>query len=71
MSLWHVPDEQTQQLMDEFYRRILSGEPRAEALRQAQFAVRAKHPHPYYWGAFICLGDPSPLRYRAECLPGG
>jgi CHAT domain-containing protein len=61
LSLWRVPDEQTGELMEEFYRRLLAGEARAEALRQAQLALRAKYPAPYYWGAFICQGDPSPL----------
>jgi len=61
MSLWKVPDQQTQELMEDFYRRILAGEPRAEALRQAQLSMKAKHPNPLYWGAFICQGDPSPL----------
>jgi CHAT domain-containing protein len=62
MSLWKVPDQQTQELMVDFYQRILKGEPRAEALRQAQLALKAKHPDPLYWGAFICQGDPGPLQ---------
>ena len=61
MSLWKVPDAQTQELMIEFYQRLMSGEGRAEALRQAQLTMKAKHPDPFYWGAFICQGDPSPL----------
>jgi CHAT domain-containing protein/tetratricopeptide (TPR) repeat protein len=61
MSLWKVPDEPTRQLMEDFYRRLLAGEGRAEALRQAQLALKAKYPHPFHWGAFICQGDPSPL----------
>jgi CHAT domain-containing protein/Tfp pilus assembly protein PilF len=61
MSLWKVPDQQTQQLMVDFYQRILAGQPRGEALRQAQLALKARHPDPYYWGAFICQGDPAPL----------
>jgi CHAT domain-containing protein len=61
MSLWKVPDQQTQELMVDFYRRILDGEPRAQALREAQLAMKEKHPDPLYWGAFICQGDPSPL----------
>jgi CHAT domain-containing protein/tetratricopeptide (TPR) repeat protein len=61
MSLWKVPDQQTQELMVDFYQRILAGQPRAEALRQAQLALKEKHPDPYYWGAFICQGDPAPL----------
>jgi hypothetical protein len=61
MSLWKVPDEPTCELMEDFYRRLLAGEGRAEALRQAQLALKAKYPDPFYWGAFICQGDPSPL----------
>ncbi len=58
MSLWKVPDRQTQMLMVDFYRRLLAGEPRAEALRQAQLTLQAKYPDPLYWGAFICQGEP-------------
>jgi CHAT domain-containing protein len=61
ISLWKVPDEQTQELMVDFYQRLLAGEGRAEALRHAQLALKEKYPHPYYWGAFICQGDPGPL----------
>jgi CHAT domain-containing protein len=61
MSLWKVPDEPTCALMEDFSRRLLAGEGRAEALRQAQLALRARYPHPSDWGAFICQGDPSPL----------
>jgi CHAT domain-containing protein len=61
MSLWRVPDEPTWELMEEFYRRVLAGRGRADALREAQRAVRSKYPDPYSWGAFICQGDPGPL----------
>jgi CHAT domain-containing protein len=63
MSLWAVPDEATDLLMEAFYQRILSGQPRAEALRGAQQALRAqpRYSNPLYWGAFVCLGDPGPL----------
>ena len=62
MSLWKVPDQQTQELMVDFYARLLAGEGKAEALRNAQLAMKAKYPDPYYWGAFVCLGDPGPLK---------
>jgi len=61
MSLWKVPDQETQELMEDFYRRVLGGQPRADALREAQLAMMEKHPEPLYWGAFICQGDPSRL----------
>jgi CHAT domain-containing protein len=61
MSLWKVPDEQTKDLMIDFYNGILAGKPRAEALREAQLNMKKNYPDPYYWGAFICQGNPSPL----------
>jgi CHAT domain-containing protein/tetratricopeptide (TPR) repeat protein len=70
MSLWSVPDEATRELMEDFYKRILAGEGRADALRNAQLALRKKYPDPYFWGAFICQGDPAPLREPARPAPG-
>ena len=61
MSLWKIPDEETQMLMEGFYKRILEGKPRAEALREAQLEVKAVSPEPLFWGAFISQGDPGPL----------
>lgn len=66
MSLWKVPDEATCELMEDFYRRILAYEGRAEALRQAQLALKQKYPEPYYWGAFICQGEPGPFNINFE-----
>lgn len=62
MSLWKVPDDQTRTLMEGFYRRMLEGTSRADALREAQLAIKAEFPEPSYWGAFVCQGDPGPLQ---------
>jgi len=72
-SLWRVPDEETHQLMREFYRRVWSDEPvpRGEALQQAQLWMLKNWrprgglerpapqgpPPPYYWAAFVLSGD--------------
>jgi CHAT domain-containing protein/tetratricopeptide (TPR) repeat protein len=61
MSLWKVPDEPTRDLMEVFYQRILAGCGRAAALRESQLALKARYPEPFYWGAFICQGDPNSL----------
>ncbi len=61
MSLWKVPDTPTQELMVDFYKRLLNGTPKADALREAQLEIRKEYPHPADWGAFICQGDPGPL----------
>ena len=66
MSLWKVPDQQTQELMEDFYGRILAGQGRADALREAQLALKARYPNPLYWGAFICQGNPGPLPARPK-----
>jgi len=57
-SLWQVPDRATQELMVEFYRRLLDGDPVPDAMRAAQLHVRQRHPDPFLWGAFVCHGDP-------------
>jgi CHAT domain-containing protein/tetratricopeptide (TPR) repeat protein len=69
MSLWKVADEPTRELMGAFYRHLLAGVPRGEALRQAQLALKARYPDPRDWGAFICQGDYRPLG-GVECVPG-
>jgi tetratricopeptide (TPR) repeat protein/CHAT domain-containing protein len=61
MSLWKVPDAQTQEFMRDFYAQLLAGRPCTEALRAAQLAIKQKYPEPFFWGGFICQGDPKPL----------
>ncbi|MEM1370107.1 MAG: CHAT domain-containing protein, partial [Cyanobacteria bacterium P01_H01_bin.15] len=63
MSLWDVSDEGTQELMVDYYRRLQQGEGRGEALRQVQLAMlrNPERAHPFFWAAFIPIGDWSPL----------
>jgi CHAT domain-containing protein len=63
MSLWKVADEETKDLMIEYYQRLENGEGRGEALRQVQLAMlgNAATKHPYFWAAFIPTGDWRPL----------
>ena len=63
MSLWKVPDGVTRELMIDFYENLLIGLSREEALRKAQMYIRGLYPDPFYWGAFILLGDIGPLKY--------
>jgi tetratricopeptide (TPR) repeat protein len=62
MTMWAVPDRETQELMTRFYRNWLSGMDKAEALRQAQLAERRivlqryGKDDPSYWGAFVLTG---------------
>jgi len=61
MSLWKVPDAETAQLMEEFYRQLSEGMSCAQALRQAQLVLKVQYREPYVWGAFICEGNPGPI----------
>jgi CHAT domain-containing protein/tetratricopeptide (TPR) repeat protein len=71
MSLWKVPDSETRALMTDMYAQLVQQTPRAEALRVAQLALKQKYPtQPYYWGAFICQGDPRPLDWRPSTVSG-
>ncbi|NES00730.1 MAG: CHAT domain-containing protein, partial [Symploca sp. SIO1B1] len=58
-SLWNVDDAATGLLMKEFYSNLQGGMGKAEALQQAQKAVRQNqdYSHPYYWAAFSLTGD--------------
>ncbi|MGD1936205.1 MAG: CHAT domain-containing protein [Cyanophyceae cyanobacterium] len=56
-SLWQVPDQSTQILMEAFYQELLAGETYANALRTAQLKVRAQSPNPRDWAAFMVIGD--------------
>lgn len=55
-SLWPVDDAVTRCFMGHFHRARAAGATPAEALGQAQAAVRATHPHPFHWAAFALYG---------------
>jgi CHAT domain-containing protein len=62
MTLWAVPDQYTKDVILGFYDRALSGSKgRSAALREAQLAMKEQQPDPYFWGAFVCEGDPGSL----------
>jgi CHAT domain-containing protein len=67
MSLWKVDDDATQELMVSFYRNWLGSasygsKPSARmnkrsAFLKAQKELKAKYPNPYFWGAFVMVGE--------------
>ncbi|HEV7484506.1 MAG TPA: CHAT domain-containing tetratricopeptide repeat protein [Thermoanaerobaculia bacterium] len=57
-TLWNIDDAASAELMQEFYRGLAGGTSVADALRQAQLAVKARYPDPAYWAAFTLNGDP-------------
>jgi CHAT domain-containing protein len=72
MSLWKVDDDATQELMVSFYKHWIgsaSEQPnkggkgltpvlsKRAAFLKAQKELKAKYPNPYYWGAFVMVGE--------------
>jgi CHAT domain-containing protein len=63
-SLFKVPDEQTRQMMQRFYGGLKAGKGKLASLREAQLEMirqrRQDHgaAHPFFWAAFVLVGDP-------------
>ncbi len=56
MSLWQVPDSQTQELMTTFYQKWLAEKMSIpDAFRAAQKAIREKYEHPFFWAGFVLV----------------
>ena len=55
LSLWNVNDRATSLFMQDFYRLWLGGSSKHEAFRQATANLRATHPSPFFWAAFVLL----------------
>jgi len=66
VSQWKVEDESTALLMVSFYRYLMQGYTKKQALRQAQCQLlsgdrNAKLRHPFFWSAFFLMGNPEHL----------
>ncbi|MCK6617379.1 MAG: tetratricopeptide repeat protein, partial [Cyclobacteriaceae bacterium] len=58
MSLWKVDDAATQEMMSLFYENLLmKKQDKRTAFHKAQQAMKAKFKSPYYWGAFVMVGE--------------
>jgi CHAT domain-containing protein/Tfp pilus assembly protein PilF len=61
VSLWNVNDSSTSTLMKAFYESLNQGLSKGAALRQAKLTLlrgkEATWHHPYYWAAFVMVGE--------------
>jgi CHAT domain-containing protein len=61
-SYWEVSDQSTSAIMESFYRNLLKGNNKPEALRQAKLEylknADALTANPYYWAGFVYMGTP-------------
>ena len=67
-SLWAVNDKSTSELMRRFYRELLRNKDKDEALRTARMSLfqtaSVRNCHPFFWAAFVPVGDMKPLETR-------
>ena len=57
MSLWKVDDTATQLLMRNFYANWIKLRNKQKAFKQAQLQLMTKYKEPYFWGAFVMIGQ--------------
>jgi CHAT domain-containing protein len=54
MSLWQVPDKETEEFMTTFYASLVNIKDIHKAFAMAQKTLRLKY-EPYFWGAFVLI----------------
>jgi len=57
MSHWKVDDQVTQELMTKFYQNWLEIGDKRKAFKVTQAQIREKYKNPYFWGAFVLVGE--------------
>ncbi len=69
-SLWSVNDQVSADLMRGFYKKLLEGNNKAEAIQQAKlFYLNPPNPalaHPYFWAGFVAIGDMEALQFKPK-----
>lgn len=69
MTMWSVDDESSARIVKKFYEYLEDGMPKDEALRQAKLDLLNEgdplRSHPFYWAAYVNIGDNSPMHFRS------
>jgi CHAT domain-containing protein len=67
MTLWSVEDQSSAEIVQKFYEYLEDGMSKDEALRQAKLDLLNQgdplRSHPYYWAAYVTIGDYSPMKF--------
>ena len=71
MSLWKIPDKTTGQLMLNLYQSMQEKSQKAASLRSAKLdyinsVANVDKAHPYYWGAFVLMGDHGEIKLEQK-----
>ncbi|XP_048590707.1 tetratricopeptide repeat protein 28 [Nematostella vectensis] len=64
-TLWTIGDDARLEFMERFYRHLASGLSTSASLKQTirdTISMNDKYSHPYYWGAFVLVGDDVTIR---------
>ncbi len=56
-TLWSVADEETKEIMVQFYQNLKQGMRKDEALRKGKLSQIKNNVHPFYWSPFVLIGD--------------
>jgi len=69
LNLWSINDQTAANISIRFYKYLIEGYSKAEALRKAKlYFLNTGNSNPYQWGSFVVTGDPSPLFSRYPYL---
>ncbi|MEQ8476073.1 CHAT domain-containing protein [Fulvivirga sp.] len=74
MTYWSIDDNSSKDLMIDFYQNLSEGKGKSEALRHAKLefleSASPEKQHPFYWGAFVVIGNDEPLfrKYNKNCI---
>lgn len=68
-TLWSVNDASTTAVMENMYKELRAGAGKSEALQRAKISfIESRNDdlaaHPYYWSAYVAIGDMQPLYPR-------
>ena len=65
MTLWEVSDKSGAKLMQDFYKSLIKGRSKAEALQIAKlnFLKKADNlkANPYFWSTYVIIGEAGPM----------
>jgi hypothetical protein len=75
MTNWEIEDKSGAEIMISFYQYLLKGYRKDDALRQARLDFLENtdmlKAHPYFWGAYMCIGNPDEIfRTHRKFYPG-
>ena len=54
MSLWQVPDKETEEFMTKFYKKLMKNNDIKLSFTETQKEMRKKY-DPYFWAAFVLI----------------